>query len=361
MQDLPLSTLLSQTLVAFTIEFDNEFEHRAPHRTTSHASTPGAPWLVSMVLWQRLLQFVPLDGITAGELYRLTPFNKGELRAWLTRLSRRWGYLTIERPSAASTPAQYIICPTEGGFRAQEMWRPLTGIIVERWRDRFGHEAIYRLTASLQALIDKQRSGLPGSLPVLGFDMRTKAPAPKPHASAEPTLSALLANALYAFALDFEHQSEMPLAIGANLLRLAGPEGVRIRDLPRLSGISKEAVAMAVERLAECGFATVESERSGSRARSLHLTASGSQTRARYIRRLWEIEKRWETNFGDAIVATLRKNLEDLVIGETGLPPSPLFLAIEPYPDNWRAAVPPLETLPHYPMILHRGGFPDGA
>jgi len=29
-----LSTWLSQTLVAFTIEFDNEFEHRMPHRTS---------------------------------------------------------------------------------------------------------------------------------------------------------------------------------------------------------------------------------------------------------------------------------------------------------------------------------------
>ena len=343
MQDLPLSTLLSQTLVALTIEFDNEFEHRAPHRTTSHTSTPGAPWLVSMVLWERLLQFVPPDGITAGELYRLTPFNKGELRAWLTRLSRWWGYLTIERPSPASTPAQYVISPTEGGLRAHEVWRPLTGIIIERWRDRFGHEAIHRLTASLQALMDKQKNGLPGSLPVLGFDLHTKAPSPKPHASAEPTLPALLANALYAFTLDFEHQSEVPLAIGANLLRLAGPEGVRIRDLPRLSGVSKEGMAMAVKRLAERGLATVESEPSGRRAMRLHLTAPGRQARDRFTRRLGEIEERWGTDFGHAIVATLRKNLEDLAIGETGLPPSPLFLAIEPYPDNWRAAVPPLK------------------
>jgi hypothetical protein len=29
-----LFALLSQALVAFTIEFDNEFEHRSPHATT---------------------------------------------------------------------------------------------------------------------------------------------------------------------------------------------------------------------------------------------------------------------------------------------------------------------------------------
>ena len=31
---LPLSTLLSQALVAFTIEFDNEAEQRSVHSTT---------------------------------------------------------------------------------------------------------------------------------------------------------------------------------------------------------------------------------------------------------------------------------------------------------------------------------------
>lgn len=40
---LPLPALLSQAFVAFTIECDNEFEHRMPHRTTRFASTPGAP------------------------------------------------------------------------------------------------------------------------------------------------------------------------------------------------------------------------------------------------------------------------------------------------------------------------------
>ena len=33
---LPLPTLLSQPLVAYTIEFDNEAEHRMPHRTTRY-------------------------------------------------------------------------------------------------------------------------------------------------------------------------------------------------------------------------------------------------------------------------------------------------------------------------------------
>jgi hypothetical protein len=34
-----------------------------------------------------------------------------------------------------------------------------------------------------------------------------------------------------------------------------------------------------------------------------------------------------------------------------------LFRGLEPHPDGWRASVRKPNTLPHYPMVLHRGGF----
>jgi hypothetical protein len=40
---------------------------------------------------------------------------------------------------------------------------------------------------------------------------------------------------------------------------------------------------------------------------------------------------------------------------------SRLLLGLKPYADGWRAAVREPETLPHFPMVLHRGGFPDGS
>jgi len=44
--DLPVSALLSQLLVAYTIELDNEFEHQMPHRTTwgPAAGSHRGPW-----------------------------------------------------------------------------------------------------------------------------------------------------------------------------------------------------------------------------------------------------------------------------------------------------------------------------
>jgi hypothetical protein len=38
---LPLSAMLSQVLVTFTIECDNEFERQIPHRTSNYGSTAG--------------------------------------------------------------------------------------------------------------------------------------------------------------------------------------------------------------------------------------------------------------------------------------------------------------------------------
>ncbi len=83
-----LSALLSQTLVAFTIEFDNEFEHRMPHRTSDYGGD-SAPWLVSMAMWFNCMRYVGEGGISVKDLERAARTH--------TNLDgmRRWGYVTI--------------------------------------------------------------------------------------------------------------------------------------------------------------------------------------------------------------------------------------------------------------------------
>ena len=85
--DVPLPTLLSQPLIAFTIEFDNEAEHRLPHRTTRGGPSGGGrgPWLVSQAMWANFMQFVGADGVPLREISDL---------AGLTNLAglERWGY-----------------------------------------------------------------------------------------------------------------------------------------------------------------------------------------------------------------------------------------------------------------------------
>src|SRR5690349_20633882 len=70
---LSLPALLSQVLVAFTIECDNEFERQMPPRTSNYGNTAGrgaGPWLVSMAMWWTCMRFVAVDGITVAELTR---------------------------------------------------------------------------------------------------------------------------------------------------------------------------------------------------------------------------------------------------------------------------------------------------
>jgi hypothetical protein len=60
--------------------------------------------------------------------------------------------------------------------------------------------------------------------------------------------------------------------------------------------------------------------------------------------------ERRAARFGGDTIRELRELLAPLAVE-----------AAAPYPDGWRAAVRKPDTLPHFPMVLHRGGFPDGS
>jgi hypothetical protein len=170
----PLPGLLSQLLIAFTIEFDNESEHRLPHRTTLGAAggQGRGPWLVSQAMWTNFLQYLGEDGMPLGEI--------GDL-AHITNLAglQRWGYITVAPDPADGRPApprrDWIVRPTRAARRAQQVWEPLAGIIEDRWRARFGADAITALRDGLQAL--RPDAALPRYLPVVR-DQMFRLPSP---------------------------------------------------------------------------------------------------------------------------------------------------------------------------------------
>jgi methyltransferase (TIGR00027 family) len=381
---LPLSALLSAALVAFTIEADNEAEHRLPHRTANDGPSPGAaadaPWLTSLLMWANCLRHLPDEGITVAELRRRARTG--------TNLDgmRRWRYVSYapdpgrgKRPGPGAT-----VIPTPAGRRARAVWATATEQTEARWRQRFGAAVIDDLRAALADVVARLDPALPDCLPILGYALRAafepEAPAarqespdiqatPGPRGPADPQESpdqedvthlplwALLSRPLLAFALEYERAPGPSLAISANVLRVIGPDGVRTRDIPALAGISKEAVAMAVGWLAKSGLATQGPDPGGGRFKITRLTAAGSAARAAYADRAAAIETGWRARLGAGRVAALRAALEPLAAGD----PPPLLAALEPYPDSWRARVGPPRVLPHHPMTLHRGGYPDGA
>ena len=119
-----------------------------------------------------------------------------------------------------------------------------------------------------------------------------------------------------------------------------------------------------IDRLRE-SLATVVSQLDPGLPDCLPILGAALLSRGRQAQRLYHefvgtIEQGWRQRFTGSAIDGLRASLETLAAAPDGEPP-PLFRGLEPYPDNWRAAVRRPSILPHYPMILHRGGYPDGS
>ncbi len=357
---LPLSALLSQALVAFTIEADNEAEHLLPHTTQDYGKSAGAgagaPWQTSLVMWANCLRHVPDDGVTVAGMQEAarTSTNVGGMR--------RWRYVTYTPdPGGSKHPRpDAIVRLTAGGRRARDVWNGVPGEIERRWRDRFGAPAVDGLRAALAAVVAELDPRLPDCLPILHPGLFSEPDLPDgattPDATALP-LWALLSRTLLAFATEFEHDSGRSLAISANLLRVLTDDGVRSRDVPALAGISKAAVAFTMGPATKQGLAAEQPDPAGGRWKITRLTSSGARAQRAYADLTAAVEDRWRSRFGTERVAALRDALEPLAVGD----PPPLFGGLIPYEDGWRAQVQPPAVLPHYPMVLHRGGYPDGA
>jgi len=332
-----LATALSQALIAFTIEFDNEFERRIDHHTGNRPG--GGVWLTSMAMWSNFMRLVPPSGVALREVRangRIT--NLGGLQ--------RWGYISVDE----------TVRLTPGGRRAQEVWRPLAGEIEQRWRERFGDAAIDELREALSSVADP---ALPLYLPVLRYSdgMRAGHVRGVPGAVADD-LAALLAQPLLALTLEYEEESTLSLAMNADVVRVLSADGVAMRDLPARSGVSKEAITAAVGFLRRTGYAVVEP---GSKLVSL--TGPGLAAQAQHARLASAVQRRWRKRLG----ADFDRLTGALISGRQ------LALGLQPYPDGWRAGrnpyraqtqavlADPASALPRYPMVLHRGGYPDGS
>ena len=105
-------------------------------------------------------------------------------------------------------------------------------------------------------------------------------------------MSVLLSQVLLRFTIDFEGESRISLPISANTLRVLegrardGRDGVavRVRDLPALTGVSKEANSMALGFLERHECAVPEPDPSGGRGKVIRLTPKGQKAQAKYRR-----------------------------------------------------------------------------
>jgi len=216
------------------------------------------------------------------------------------------------------------------------------------------------LRAALIAVARQDDAVLPDFLPIgrvsPGSGSRS---AGERDEDAELGLVSLLARVLMRFTLDYRDGGKLPLAAWCNLLRvLDDGSAVAVRELPRLTAISKEALAVLTGRLEKEGCVVLESLSGASRGRQLRLTDRGALARTAGARRINETVRLWERRTGTT--AELAGALRALV-GDGTRTGSPLWAGLEPPVHGWRAQVPAPELLPWYPMLTHRGGYPDGA
>jgi DNA-binding MarR family transcriptional regulator len=360
---------LSAAVVAFAIEADNQAARRLAHTTTSFGATGprGSVWMTSMAMWFNCLRWLKSgDELTVAEL---------EHRARMpTNLDgmRRWGYITIDGvgrvkrgdPRPKPKPRS-VVAITRRGLAAADVWRPLPVEIEVRWRQRFGAGAVDRVCQALGGVLDQADLVLPEFMPigsVYGVGIGDPQPAePGGDVAGEPALITLLSRVLLLFALDYERGAKLSLAAHLDGLRVLNGEGVALRELPRLTGVSAAAIAMLVNHLERVGCVELVPAPDGGRGQHARLTVErGVTARAAGARRRQRVLHAWRERFGDDAVSDLQSALEPIV-GDGTRAGSPLFEGLTPYPDGWRAQVPAPELVPWFPMLLHRGGYPDGS
>jgi DNA-binding MarR family transcriptional regulator len=373
----PLPTLLSQTLIAYTIEFDNEWELQIMQSKTRPR------FLVSLPFWENFLRLVPDDGISIGELAGRAGIPTDRLHWYLA--TERWGCISVEGPEGARPKRtghgqairprlEWVIRLTREGVRANAVWEPLHDVIEDRWRERFGEDAVAALASALGAIEAELNQRLPNALPVVGpaTGMRVHVPEFGHEVAITPadTLSAALARVLLAFTIEYERQSDLSLALSANFLRVLDGADVAVRDLPRATGLSKEAASMSVGFLIRRKLATFEADPTKPRTKLVRLTQRGADAALAHRSRVADVEDGWRTRLGARKVGDLRRAL-DAVLTAPGRERPALSDGLVPPPTGWRAwkqyvakteafVADPLNALPHHPMVLHRGGWPDG-
>jgi hypothetical protein len=340
---IPLTALLSWMWIANVIEADNAFEATAARQIVR-------PFRISLPMWTNGPRFMAHDGITVDELRSLAraACNLGGLE--------RWGWITVGEltnkrregyGSHRGIKGDTILRPTRAGAYARNAWPGIITSVEERWRARFGSDVIDALRSALTEVVVSMPWSPPEVHPSDGF--RTHV-IESDTAGAEVQFVALLGQVLSAFTLEEEWSAKVSLPLGPNVLRVIDADVVRIRDLPALSGVSKEAIAMATSYLQRRALASVEPER------RIRLTARGLDALDGYRSRAFQ------TNRDD-----LRAALEAVVVQRDSLaeglvPPEECWRGRPPYLEQTkRLLADPTKALPSQPMVLHRGGWPDGS
>jgi hypothetical protein len=340
---VPLTTLLSWAWIAFAIEADNAVEAAGSDRVRRL-------FPISMAMWANGLRCIDEEGITVSELRARTraACNIGGLE--------RWGWIAVGDAGAGrrdgygshrGVNGDTMLRPTRAGGYARRLWPQAVTGTEQRWRTRFGDQTVGSLRDALAPLAGQMPWSPPEVHPSDGFYSHV---VDGPGADVDVPIGGLLGQALTALTLEHERGSPVSLPLAADVLRLIGDEVVPARDLPRLSGVSKEAIAMATGFLGRRKLAELRP------GRLITLTARGRAALDGYRARAARRDDQRLRACLEAIVSQREALAEGLD------PPEGCWRGEKPYlAQTRRMLADPTAALPWHPMVLHRGGWPDGS
>jgi hypothetical protein len=329
-----LHDVLGRLWVAHVWECDLLAEQRLTHRTTvgnrrgQKGDKGSGPWLISRAMWLLAPRF------TDPALVGLT--NPGGLD--------RWGYVLNGRPTRHATAAAAV-------------FGPLGAEVDGRWAERFGADVVGRARTALTELTAELGDPL-WALPVVPYqtglrtDADAVAAAPALVARAERDLSELMAGPLLRLTLGYEERSRLGLPLVADLLRVLD-EPRRVRDLPVVTGASVEAVSSMLGFAERRELVVVED-------RVARATDKGHRVRGRHDGWLAKATAGWAGSA--AAEEALAPILSSERLAEGLAAPESSWRRVAPYRARSEAVLAdPRVHLPRHPLVLHRGGYPDGS
>ena len=321
----------------------------------------GRLFRISVSFWANGLRLIDDDGIAVADLR-----SRAGAGCNVPGLER-WGWIHIgdgdpgERRrdgfgSSKGVKPETRLRPTRAGTWARRVWPEKVGQVEAAWRARFGAKVVSALDQALRASGLVRPWGLPQVQPADGF--RTHVIPDDgfdPRAAADPDpapMVARLAAMLTAVTLEIEAESPVSLPLGANFLRTLEDGPVKTKDLPALAGVSKEAATMGIGFLRRHGLGA-ESDR------QIALTATGRAALGQFGAVVGDHGLVGPSPLRDALVAVLNQTdalVEGLRPAEGGWRADKAYRA-----QTDRILADPVGALPRQPMVLHRGGWPDGS
>jgi len=369
----PLSALLSQILVAYTVELDGEFERRMLQTASRGAR-------LSLVVWLNLLRFLADGPVDVGTLAGRALTAEAGATAGLGCLER-WRVVALQPGKRAGFGSgrgirrDWPVRLTASGETAVRIWRDLIPEIDGRWSRRFGGDAT-RMRRGLEAIEHATDRELPQGLPVALLKLPEYGPRRSVAKDGLP-LPVLLSRVLLAFALDFERESQTPLSLCANTIRVLSDEPMAEAEIAKRSGCSEETAGIGWQHKP---YVVVERDPARGRGKFVRLSEAGLRAQQAYSRRTRGVEEEWKKRFGAATeevreslttvlkrgelrdglrppAGTTRAGAETPALGRADIGPAARQRKRDLVKQTEAFVRDPAGALPHYPLWDMNRGF----